>query len=255
MHGWYDGSGTSASAGISQSPSTFPSAGAFRAQTALGSNQNNTFMAALLSSTERQSRQKPWSNPAAANQALATEIQPDRAFANQTLAEEAVAGPRLAVEPVASPASTQTPTPILTPIPTPALTPALTPTPAPTPACPIIANEEVPAEETVVNLIPAEDVVAQTRVIPPPPRKQTNLLFRAWSWLNRNCSISSNKQLRVAETISLGDKRFVAVVQVEGRKFLIGGGSAGVSLLTQLGTANDTQAALGAAMASGVIPE
>jgi flagellar biogenesis protein FliO len=97
--------------------------------------------------------------------------------------------------------------------------------------------------------------VAQTRVIPPPPRKQTNLLFRAWSWLNRNCSISSNKQLRVAETISLGDKRFVAVVQVEGRKFLIGGGSAGVSLLTQLGTANDTQAALGAAMASGVIPE
>ncbi len=261
LHGWYDGSGTSASAGISQSPSAFPSAGAFRAQTALGSNQNNTFMAALLSSTERQSRQKPWSNPAAANQALATEIQPDRAFANQTLAEEAVAGPRLAVEPVASPASTQTPTPILTPIltPTPTLTPtpALTPTRAlaPTPACPIIANEEVPAEETVVNLIPAEDVVAQTRVIPPPPRKQTNLLFRAWSWLNRNCSISSNKQLRVAETISLGDKRFVAVVQVEGRKFLIGGGSAGVSLLTQLGTANDTQAAFGAAMASGVIPE
>jgi hypothetical protein len=45
------------------------------------------------------------------------------------------------------------------------------------------------------------------------------------------------------------------VVQVEGRKFLIGGGSAGVSLLTQLGTANDTQAAFGAAMASGVIPE
>jgi len=241
-HGWYEGSGTTTSMGISQSPSAFPSAGTFRAQTAQGTNQNNTFMAALLSSTARQSRQKPWSNPAAANQALAAEVQPDRDFASQTLAEEAVAGPARAMEPVAS-------LPAPTPAPIPTLAPASTPTIA------TIATQEAPAEETIANPIPAEDVVAQTRVIPPPPRKQTNLLFRAWSWLNRNYSMSSNKQLRVAETVSLGDKRFVAVVQVEGRKFLIGGGSAGVSLLTQLGTANDTQAALGAAMASGVIPE
>jgi len=42
------------------------------------------------------------------------------------------------------------------------------------------------------------------------------------------------KQLRVSETVPLGEKRFVAVLQCEGRKFLIGGGSSGVSLLTSL---------------------
>lgn len=48
------------------------------------------------------------------------------------------------------------------------------------------------------------------------------------------------KQLRVSETVALGEKRFVAVLQCEGRKFLIGGGSAGVSLLTSLDSALDS---------------
>jgi hypothetical protein len=39
----------------------------------------------------------------------------------------------------------------------------------------------------------------------------------------------------VSETISLGEKRFVAIVAVEGREFLIGGGVSGMSLLAQLG--------------------
>ncbi len=39
----------------------------------------------------------------------------------------------------------------------------------------------------------------------------------------------------MTETVSLGEKRFVAVVYAEGHKFLIGGGSSGVALLTQLG--------------------
>jgi flagellar biogenesis protein FliO len=43
--------------------------------------------------------------------------------------------------------------------------------------------------------------------------------------------------LRVHETVSLGEKRFVALLSVEGREFLIGGGPTGVSLLAQLGTA------------------
>jgi len=36
--------------------------------------------------------------------------------------------------------------------------------------------------------------------------------------------------------VSLGEKRFVAVVCLEGREFLVGGGASGVSLLTQLGS-------------------
>ncbi len=43
-----------------------------------------------------------------------------------------------------------------------------------------------------------------------------------------------NRRLRVSETISLGDKRFVSVVDVDGTSFLIGGGAGGVVLLTPL---------------------
>jgi hypothetical protein len=105
-----------------------------------------------------------------------------------------------------------------------------------------------PEPKAFVDLIAADDIPAKTRMIPPPP-KQPNGFSRVLSWLNRNYSISKSRQLRVAETVSLGDKRFVAVVQVEGRKFLIGGGTAGVSLLTQLGVEAD--ASCGAPTGSG----
>lgn len=58
------------------------------------------------------------------------------------------------------------------------------------------------------------------------------VMSRIWGSLTG--SRRPEKQLRVQETVTLGEKRFVAVLQVEGRKFLIGGGSAGVSLLTAL---------------------
>lgn len=70
------------------------------------------------------------------------------------------------------------------------------------------------------------------------------MLLRMWSWLNRKYASSATKQLRVTETVSLGEKRFVAVVHVEGRKFLIGGGTSGVSLLTQLGSEADADNAV-----------
>jgi flagellar biogenesis protein FliO len=42
------------------------------------------------------------------------------------------------------------------------------------------------------------------------------------------------KQLKLVESVSLGEKRFVAVVHADGRRFLVGGGASGVSLLAQL---------------------
>jgi len=54
-------------------------------------------------------------------------------------------------------------------------------------------------------------------------------------WIEvQNSSRSSAKRLRVAETVSLGEKRFVAVVHVDGLQFLVGGSSNNVSLLAQL---------------------
>jgi hypothetical protein len=65
-----------------------------------------------------------------------------------------------------------------------------------------------------------------------PTEAQGNLVMRALSWLNKNRS--TPKRLRVLETVTLGDKRLVAVIQAEGRHFLVGGGPSGVSLLTAL---------------------
>lgn len=68
-----------------------------------------------------------------------------------------------------------------------------------------------------------------------PSRPQSPfLLARAWRWLQKQNTFSAKKQLRVCETVSLGEKRFVAVVQIDGQKFLIGGGASGVSLLAEL---------------------
>jgi len=74
-------------------------------------------------------------------------------------------------------------------------------------------------------------------------------LTRAWTWLRRRYTMTATKRLRLAETLPLGEKRFVALVTLEGREFLIGGGASGVSLLAQLDSprepANGLHAGLG----------
>lgn len=76
---------------------------------------------------------------------------------------------------------------------------------------------------------------AQTRLVPPPKnaaQPKADLLSRALSWLRGEAP--SAKHLRLAETVSLGEKRFVAIIHAEGHKYLVGGGAAGVVLLTRL---------------------
>jgi flagellar biogenesis protein FliO len=61
------------------------------------------------------------------------------------------------------------------------------------------------------------------------------LVSRAWDWIQtRRFARPSTRRLRVAETVSLGEKRFVAVVQVDGRHFLLAGGPTNIALLAQL---------------------
>jgi hypothetical protein len=59
-------------------------------------------------------------------------------------------------------------------------------------------------------------------------------LATAFAWLKRSYVSSATKRLRVAETVSLGEKRFVAILRVDGCEFLIGGGTSGISLLAQV---------------------
>jgi flagellar biogenesis protein FliO len=62
------------------------------------------------------------------------------------------------------------------------------------------------------------------------------LLSRAWRWIRaRRISRSSSRRLQVDASVSLGEKRFVAVIQVDGLQFLIGGGATNVALLAELG--------------------
>ena len=54
---------------------------------------------------------------------------------------------------------------------------------------------------------------------------------RVWAALFRN---ASGRRLRLAETLALGERRFVAVVEFEGARFLLGGTTAHITLLARL---------------------
>ncbi|HUZ94105.1 MAG TPA: flagellar biosynthetic protein FliO [Edaphobacter sp.] len=80
------------------------------------------------------------------------------------------------------------------------------------------------------RLLSEKSSLARKRTRP----QRSSLLARAWRWLQKQQAFSAKKQLRVCETVSLGEKRFVALVQIESQRFLIGGGASGVSLLAEL---------------------
>jgi hypothetical protein len=57
----------------------------------------------------------------------------------------------------------------------------------------------------------------------------------AWKWIvQKRTQQLATRRLRVAETVSLGEKRFVSIVQVDGTQFLVGGAAGSVSLLAVL---------------------
>lgn len=95
--------------------------------------------------------------------------------------------------------------------------------------------EHMPRAATGMAARPAKRK-AQTKA----KAQKSGAIARAWGWLQTKCAQTTTKRLRVSETVSLGEKRFVALVNVEGREFLIGGGSAGVSMLTALETSRTT---------------
>jgi hypothetical protein len=58
---------------------------------------------------------------------------------------------------------------------------------------------------------------------------------KTWNWLLTHlASHQARKRLRVCETVSLGEKRFVAVVEVDGEQFLVGGAASSVATLARL---------------------
>ena len=66
-------------------------------------------------------------------------------------------------------------------------------------------------------------------------RRVLSVAQRAWQWLQtrRQWQLAS-RRLLLCETVSLGEKRFLAIVKVDGQQFLVGGAAASVSMLAQL---------------------
>lgn len=66
-------------------------------------------------------------------------------------------------------------------------------------------------------------------------RAAAGYLHTGWRWLERKRTQQlSSRRLRLAETISLGEKRSVSIVQVDGAQYLIGCSTGSVQLLAVL---------------------
>jgi flagellar biogenesis protein FliO len=59
------------------------------------------------------------------------------------------------------------------------------------------------------------------------------------------------RRLRLRESLPLGEHRFVAVIEFEGKRLLIGGTSSSLVLLTQLESANEEQPQLAEGKSAG----
>lgn len=68
-------------------------------------------------------------------------------------------------------------------------------------------------------------------------RRLAGTLRCSWSWyLSTRAAQTATRRLRVTETVSLGEKRFLSIVQVDKAQFLIGTSATSVQLLANLGS-------------------
>ena len=98
-------------------------------------------------------------------------------------------------------------------------------------------NMPPPEPDEVKPEMPPLARATTRRVLPPEPDEiepemPQGLLGSLFSWLRGGAP--ARKQLRLVETDPLGEKRFVAIIHAQGRKYLVGGGTSGVALLTSL---------------------
>jgi hypothetical protein len=74
------------------------------------------------------------------------------------------------------------------------------------------------------------------RILPPEnfQRKATKPGLLSSLLAKLRSQASAAKKLKIVDTVSLGEKRFVAIIHADGREYLVGGGSTGVQLLAKL---------------------
>ncbi len=86
------------------------------------------------------------------------------------------------------------------------------------------------------NTRPSTRPVSPTPISrPSAPATLESFARHIWAWLKDKRALQlRSKRLTVTETVSLGDKRFVSIVKVDDRHFLIGGSTSSIALLTDL---------------------
>ncbi len=74
---------------------------------------------------------------------------------------------------------------------------------------------------------------AVSRAITPPGAAWV-ALKNIWQWTRRAVTARKTRRLRVCETLSLGERRFLAVIEFDRQEFLVGGTGNSLELLAQL---------------------
>ena len=59
-------------------------------------------------------------------------------------------------------------------------------------------------------------------------------LKNLWQWSRRAVKVRKPRRLRVCETLSLGERRFLAVIEFDRQEFLVGGTGSSLELLAKL---------------------
>ena len=110
--------------------------------------------------------------------------------------------------------------------------------------------EALEAEEELDACAEEEELDAQTSPMPCRPEKRRVKIVLdlppSWQaglrsllgWWGQK-KLQHRKRLRVCESVSLGEKRFVAVVEVGDEQYLVGGSSHSICMLAPLGVALD----------------
>lgn len=103
-------------------------------------------------------------------------------------------------------------------------------------------------EEAMQQALPLSERAneIQLRTVPPTAKPWLDLLTRTWSFLQKvvKSQGTRKKNLQVCESVSLGEKRFLAVVQVDQARLLIGGSTTSVALLARLDSATSFSTSL-----------
>ena len=73
-----------------------------------------------------------------------------------------------------------------------------------------------------------------TQTTTPPGAPWALVAKTLWQWVGRAVKPRSARRLRVCETLSLGERRFLAVIEFDHQEFLVGGSGNSLELLARL---------------------